>query len=244
MLYDACARVFVQLLDHAKHVRYIMLRGAGTHFSGGIDLKGMSRVFGARKCNDGISLPSPREHRHSSYHVLCCVCATSVLYEASRMGEQGQQYIRAFFRELYQLNFITSGLRTPLMSFLHGTISSSSCGLVLGGKYRFASPNVQFSLPECRLGFIPDAGATYHLARIPGLVGMYIALTGQVLNMGDLLYTGLATHAVGVDEFTPLQQLLMASEYDEHMDMHLKLHFPVPPGASSLSGLIEVGMLW
>jgi hypothetical protein len=36
-----CAYVTVQLLDHAKHVRYMMLRGAGTHFSGGVDLKGM-----------------------------------------------------------------------------------------------------------------------------------------------------------------------------------------------------------
>jgi hypothetical protein len=176
--------------------------------------------------------PLPPNHPCSptTSHIVACWRLWSVLYEASRMGAQGQQYIRAFFRELYQLNFITSGLRTPLMSFLHGTISSSSCGLVLGGKYRFASPNVQFSLPECRLGFIPDAGATYHLARIPGLVGMYIALTGQVLNMGDLLYTGLATHAIGVDEFTPLQQLFMSSEYDEHMDMQLKLHYPVPPG--------------
>jgi hypothetical protein len=29
----------VRLLDHAKHVRFIMLRGAGTHLCGGADLR-------------------------------------------------------------------------------------------------------------------------------------------------------------------------------------------------------------
>ena len=29
----------VRLLDHAKHVRFMMLRGAGTHLCGGADLR-------------------------------------------------------------------------------------------------------------------------------------------------------------------------------------------------------------
>ena len=42
---------------------------------------------------------------------------------------------------------------------------------------------------------------------MPGLTGMYLALTGHTLGMGDLLYTGLATHAVSLDEVAPLQQV-------------------------------------
>jgi enoyl-CoA hydratase/carnithine racemase len=53
----------MRLLDHAKHVRFIMLRGAGTNLCGGADL--------------------------------------SMLHTASKMGEEGRQYIRSFFREQY-----------------------------------------------------------------------------------------------------------------------------------------------
>ena len=103
---------------------------------------------------------------------------------------------------------------------------------------------------------------------LPGFTGMYMALTGQTMGMGDLLYvlslyihiyvhvctymythmciysmltavcglicllncsyTGLATHALSPEDFTPLHQVLMAAEFDEHMEMNIKLHFPQP----------------
>ena len=47
---------------------------------------------------------------------------------------------------------------------------------------------------------------------MPGLTGMYAALTGHTLGMGDLLYTGLATHAVSLDEVAPLQQVMWVDE--------------------------------
>jgi hypothetical protein len=175
------------------------------------------------------------------------------------------------------MNYIMSGVKTPCMSFLHGTLTSgSAAGVGLHTNLRFASPNVQFALPECRMGFFPDggtlwvcvrfylcisvcfcvclpehallcqragsfssridvcimivriyvsntptlntvycrsivppfdAGSTHLLSRMPGLTGMYLALTGHTLGMGDLLYTGLATHAVSLDEVAPLQQV-------------------------------------
>ena len=43
-----------------------------------------------------------------------------------------------------------------------------------------------------------------------------------------MLYSGLATHAVSLDDFTALQQILMAAEYDDHMEMNMNLHFPQP----------------
>lgn len=60
----------------------------------------------------------------------------------------------------YQMNYIMSGVKTPCMSFLHGNLTSgSAAGVGMHTNLRFASPNVQFSLPECRVGFFPDGGA-------------------------------------------------------------------------------------
>ncbi len=59
------------------------------------------------------------------------------------------------------MNYIMSGVKTPCMSFLHGNLTSgSAAGVGMHTNLRFASPNVQFALPECRMGFFPDAGAS------------------------------------------------------------------------------------
>ncbi len=39
-----------------------------------------------------------------------------------------------------------------------------------------------FAMPECAIGLFPDVGANYFLNRLPGSLGMYLALTGARLN--------------------------------------------------------------
>ena len=42
-----------------------------------------------------------------------------------------------------------------------------------------------FAMPECGIGLFVDIGSAYFLSRLPGELGMYLALTGQRLK-GDL----------------------------------------------------------
>ena len=38
-----------------------------------------------------------------------------------------------------------------------------------------------FAMPECGIGLFVDIGAAFFLSRLPGEMGMYLALTGQRL---------------------------------------------------------------
>ena len=38
-----------------------------------------------------------------------------------------------------------------------------------------------FAMPECGIGLFTDIGSAYFLSRLPGEMGMYLALTGQRL---------------------------------------------------------------
>ncbi len=38
-----------------------------------------------------------------------------------------------------------------------------------------------FAMPECGIGLFVDIGSAYFLSRLPGEMGMYLALTGQRL---------------------------------------------------------------
>ncbi len=50
-----------------------------------------------------------------------------------------------------------------------------------------------FAMPETGIGFVPDIGASYFLSRCPGETGMYLALTGARIGLGDALALGLMT---------------------------------------------------
>ena len=43
-----------------------------------------------------------------------------------------------------------------------------------------------FAMPVCGIGLFVDIGSAYFLSRLPGELGMYLALTGQRLK-GDLI---------------------------------------------------------
>ena len=72
----------------------------------------------------------------------------------------------------------------------------AACGLPLikdASKLKFG---------ETEIGFVPHAGSSYYLSRMPGEFGKFLSLTGAVMSAGDAIESGLA---VGVhtekDEF-------------------------------------------
>jgi enoyl-CoA hydratase len=47
-------------------------------------------------------------------------------------------------------------------------------------------------MPEVGIGFFPDVGASFVLARSPGYSGTYLALTGERIGAADTIYAGVA----------------------------------------------------
>ena len=54
-----------------------------------------------------------------------------------------------------------------------------------------------FAMPECAIGLFPDVGGSYFLPRLPGSLGLYLALTGARLKVrgSDTLGHHMASHA-------------------------------------------------
>src|SRR3546814_11800796 len=49
-------------------------------------------------------------------------------------------------------------------------------------------------MPETGIGLFPDVGGGWYLARLPGRIGQFLALTGARLDGAECLWAGLATH--------------------------------------------------
>jgi enoyl-CoA hydratase/carnithine racemase len=48
------------------------------------------------------------------------------------------------------------------------------------------------AMPEVAIGFFPDVGGSYFLSRLPGRLGLYLALTGIQIRGADAVYCRLA----------------------------------------------------
>ncbi len=101
---------------------------------------------------------------------------------------------RKFFYEEYQLNHLMFEYGKPIVAFVDGIVMGGGVGISQPAKYRVATENTRFAMPETGIGLFPDVGGGWYLARLPGRMGQFLALTGARLDGAECLWTGLATH--------------------------------------------------
>ncbi|AIL12549.1 hypothetical protein IM40_01880 [Candidatus Paracaedimonas acanthamoebae] len=106
------------------------------------------------------------------------------------------QFHDELFRKEYTLNLEIARFSKPYMSFIHGFAMGGGLGLSVHGSHRIVAENVQLAMPETKIGYFPDVGASHFLNNAPGSLGMYLALTGNSIGASNSLYAGLATHFV------------------------------------------------
>ena len=99
-----------------------------------------------------------------------------------------------FFYEEYQLNHLLMTYPKPVVAFVDGIVMGGGVGISQPARFRVATENTRFAMPETGIGLFPDVGGGWHLSRLPGRMGQFLALTGARLDGAECLWTGLATH--------------------------------------------------
>ncbi|HQT65040.1 MAG TPA: enoyl-CoA hydratase/isomerase family protein [Acidocella sp.] len=104
--------------------------------------------------------------------------------------------IAAFFEAEYRMNQTIADYAKPYVALVDGICLGGGIGISVHGSHRVASEHAMFAMPETAIALFPDIGATYLLPRMPGALGMYLALTGARVLGADAVHVGLATHYV------------------------------------------------
>ncbi|WP_321815801.1 MULTISPECIES: enoyl-CoA hydratase/isomerase family protein [unclassified Paraburkholderia] len=116
------------------------------------------------------------------------------LYESYRAGEQAA--IDTFFIDEYRLNHTIFSYPKPYIALLNGVVMGGGMGISQGahrtGGLRVVDSSTRMAMPETRIGLFPDVGMGWFLARTPGALGRYLAVTGDTIDADSALYTGLA----------------------------------------------------
>jgi enoyl-CoA hydratase len=139
------------------------------------------------------------------------------LYEERHATQQQLQ----FFWHEYRLNYFIHDFGKPYIALMDGITMGGGVGISLHGSHPVASEHFLFAMPETGIGFFPDIGASYLLARSPGQLGMYLGLTGNRLGAADAKALGLVKHLVPADKFQKV--LVNLIEADLSIDAHIRV---------------------
>jgi enoyl-CoA hydratase len=145
---------------------------------------------------------------------------------ALKDGKAGQQ----FFHDEYQLNHLLFTYPKPVVAFMDGICMGGGVGISQPVKFRVATENTRFAMPETGIGLFPDVGGGWYLSRLEGRVGPFLALTGARMDGAECLELGLATHYVRAEELADAK-LRIATEDVERIDGILGTLAMTPPEA-------------
>lgn len=158
---------------------------------------------------------------------FCAGGDIAAMREASLEGDvAGYRRLHRFFSTEYRLNHAIFHCSKPYIAILDGVTMGGGVGISIHGSYRVATERTLFAMPETGIGLFPDVGSSYQLPRLPGEVGMFLALTGQRLRGAQACEAGIANYYVESVNVGELKDKLTSGDLS-----HLK--FLSPPTQTS-----------
>jgi enoyl-CoA hydratase len=136
---------------------------------------------------------------------------------------------RNFWYDEYQLNARIRRFPKPYVALMDGIVMGGGVGIGAHGSIRIVSDTTKMAMPEVSIGFIPDVGGTYLLARTPGLLGLHAALTAVPFSGADAIAMGFADHFVPHTELGRFTQAVINDGVDAALAAHA-----IEPASSSL----------
>jgi enoyl-CoA hydratase len=153
------------------------------------------------------------------------------IYDAAKAG--GDLPAR-FWTTEYRLNVLIARYPKPVVAIMDGLVMGGGVGLSAHASHRIVTERSSVAMPEVAIGYFPDVGASFVLARAPGFVGTHLALTGVRANAADAIYSGLADLHIAAARLDELPAALAGASGP--FDVKARLDkFTTPPTAGNLA---------
>lgn len=103
--------------------------------------------------------------------------------------------VNLFFKKEYALDLMIHNSTKPVIVIADGITMGGGLGIAAGADIVLATERTRLAMPEARIGFFPDVGATGWLfSRCPKGYPEYLSLTGYEMRSKECVRIGLATH--------------------------------------------------
>lgn len=145
----------------------------------------------------------------------------------------GDPRLEDFFTEEYTLNHLIHGYPKPYVVFMDGIVMGGGMGISAHGSdhgLRIATERTKMAMPETNIGLFPDVGGGWFLARCPGRIGEYLALTGNLISGADAVAARLADGVLPSAQLPTAWESLADGDAFEQLRERMRQQ-PAPAGA-------------
>lgn len=137
-------------------------------------------------------------------------CAGGDIRMLAESGAGDGKAAREFFFVEYRLNHLLFEYPKPVVVIMDGITMGGGVGLAMPARYRVATEKTTFAMPETGIGLFPDVGGGWFLPRMPGHIGLWLALTGARIKAADCELVGVATDFVESAKIADLKAAMLA----------------------------------
>ncbi|KAI0032817.1 3-hydroxyisobutyryl-coenzyme A hydrolase [Vararia minispora EC-137] len=114
----------------------------------------------------------------------------------------GRENAIRFFQREFGLDYFLALLSTPYVAVMDGITFGGGFGLAAAAAFRVATEKTLVAMPETKIGYFPDVGASYYLSR----------LDGEIVSGRTAFELGLATHYIPSNRISILSDRLAMVE--------------------------------
>lgn len=158
------------------------------------------------------------------------------LLRHSALNDGGAEGRRFFFAE-YRLNHQLFTYEKPVVAFMDGITMGGGVGISQPARYRVATENTRYAMPETGIGLFPDVGGGWYLSRLDGRVGQFLALTGARFDGAECLWAGLATHYLPAEALTDAKERIALGDDIGGVLAALSIAAPEPKVAANAGAI-------
>ena len=152
---------------------------------------------------------------------------------------RGNRYAVDFFDREYRLDYLIHTYAKPILCWGHGIVMGGGIGLMAGCSHRVVTERSRLAMPEITIGLYPDVGGSWFLSRMPGKTGVFLALTGALLNARDAVFANLADYTISHAGKQAVIDALLLQEWGSGDAAQLLERVLANAQASSLKGEAE-----
>lgn len=152
---------------------------------------------------------------------------------------QGSAAWPRFFEREFALDALIARYPKPVTAIMKGVTMGGGLGLSAHASHRVVDASSRLAMPETIIGYTPDVGLSWLLARAPGELGTHLALT---VGARDVAAAGLADAVEGDAPPAELAQASWISECyvgDDPVEIHGRLARHAEPAARAAAAEIE-----
>ncbi len=156
------------------------------------------------------------------------LCAGGDLQGMYRSARDGTDESVSFWRDEYVLDHTIATYPKPVVALMDGIVLGGGVGISAHASHRVVTERTSVGMPETRIGFVPDVGGPWLLARAPGELGTHLALTAANADAADAIALGMADVLVPSDRLPALEAALRTEPADEVL---ARLSIEAPPSS-------------